>query len=113
MPASESVKFRLICMGSNLRATECPFRIAGSTGRRNVKSLCRCFKMQGLTWPFVKLTSHFVQMSLRVHRQIGALGKYCLSRPLVFSFDPRCHGLLRPCLPLNGAHVAQEQFTCR
>src|SRR5216684_5601695 len=21
------------------------------------------------------------------------LGKYCLSRPLVFSFDPRCHGL--------------------
>src|ERR1700676_72711 len=20
-------------------------------------------------------------------------GKYCLSRPLVFSFDPRCHGL--------------------
>ena len=21
------------------------------------------------------------------------LGKYCLSRPLVFSFEPRCHGL--------------------
>ena len=29
--------------------------------------------MQGLTWSFVELTSHFVQMGLRVHRQIGAL----------------------------------------
>ena len=28
---------------------------AGSTGRRNtgVKSLCWCFKLQGLTWSFV------------------------------------------------------------
>ena len=31
--------------------------------------------MQGLPWPFVKLTSHFVQMSLRVHRQVGAFQK--------------------------------------
>ena len=32
--------------------------------------------MQGLTWPFVELTSHFVQMGLRVqHRQVGALRK--------------------------------------
>jgi hypothetical protein len=33
-----------------------------------VKSLCWGFKLQGLTWSFVELTSHFVQMGLRVHR---------------------------------------------
>ena len=51
--------------------------LAGSTGRRNtgVKSLCRGFKLQGLAWSFVELTSHFVQMGLRVHRQVGALRK--------------------------------------
>src|SRR5207344_3235536 len=50
---------------------------AGSTGRRNtgIKSLCRGFKLQGLTWPFVELTSHFVQTGLRMHRQVGALRK--------------------------------------
>src|ERR1700687_976455 len=50
---------------------------AGSTGRRNtgVKSLCRGLKLQGLTWSFVELTSHFVQMGLRMHRQVGALRK--------------------------------------
>src|SRR5471030_1063941 len=39
---------------------------AGSTGRRNtgVKSLCWGFKLQGLTWPFVEPTSHFVQIGL-------------------------------------------------
>src|SRR5450432_4513335 len=51
--------------------------VAGSTGRRNtgVKSLCWGFKLQGLTWSFVELTSHFVQMGLRMHRQVGALWK--------------------------------------
>ena len=36
------------------------FQDAGSTGRRNtgVKSLCWGFKLQGLTWSFVELTSH-------------------------------------------------------
>src|ERR1700731_2421530 len=50
---------------------------AGSTGRRNtgVESLCWCFKLQGLTWPFVWVRSHFVQMGLRMHRQVGALRK--------------------------------------
>src|SRR6202049_1175100 len=50
---------------------------AGSTGRRNtgVKSLCWGFKLQGLTWSFVELTGHFVQMGLRMHRQVGALRK--------------------------------------
>src|SRR5882757_9530023 len=51
--------------------------IAGSTRRRNtgVESLCWGFKLQGLTWSFVELTSHFVQIGLRVHRQVGALWK--------------------------------------
>jgi predicted ATPase len=46
------------------------FATAGSIGRRNtgVKSLRWSFKLQGLTWSFVELTSHFVQMGLRVHR---------------------------------------------
>src|SRR5882757_8502745 len=53
------------------------FAPAGSTGRRNtgVKFLCWGFKLQGLTWSFVELTSHFVQMGLRMHRQVGALRK--------------------------------------
>src|SRR5271169_2255130 len=50
---------------------------AGSTGRCNtgVKSLCWGFKLQGLSWPFVELTRHFVEMSLRVHRQVSPLRK--------------------------------------
>src|SRR6476620_5209814 len=50
---------------------------AGSTGRRNtgIKSLCWGFKLQGLTWSFVELTSHFVQIGLRMHRQVGAFRK--------------------------------------
>src|SRR5712672_2088114 len=30
---------------------------------------------KGLKWPFVELTSHFVQIGLRMHRQVGALRK--------------------------------------
>src|SRR6202521_5940379 len=47
---------------------------AGSTGRCNtgVKSLCWGFKLQGLAWSFVELTSHFVQIGLPVHRQVDA-----------------------------------------
>src|SRR6478672_2941195 len=53
------------------------FLTAGSTGRRNtgIKSLCWGFKLQGLTWSFVELTSHFVQIGLRMHRQVGAFRK--------------------------------------
>ena len=49
----------------------------GSTGRRNtgVKSLRWGFKLQGLAWSFVELTHHFVQISLGVHREVGALGE--------------------------------------
>src|ERR1700720_4011729 len=69
--------------------------VAGSTGRRNtcVKSLCWGFKLQGLTWPFVELTRHLVQIGLRVHRQVSALRKVLSQQTIGFSFDPRCHGL--------------------
>src|SRR5882724_1010587 len=69
------------------------FRGAGSTGRRNtgVKSLCWGFKLQGLTWPFVELTSHFVQIGLRVRRQVGALRKVLSQQAIGV--------LVRPALP--------------
>src|SRR3954466_15712944 len=69
------------------------FQGAGSTGRRNtgVESLCWGFKLQGLTGSFVELTSHFVQIGLRVHRQVGALWKV-LSQQAVGV-------LVRPALP--------------
>jgi CheY-like chemotaxis protein len=67
--------------------------IAGSTGRRNTgaKSLCWGFKLQGLTWPFVELTSHFVQIGLRVQRQVGALWKVLSQQAIGV--------LIRPALP--------------
>src|ERR1700686_1717415 len=69
------------------------FSPAGSTGRRNtgVKSLCWGFKLQGLTWSFVLLTSHFVQIGLRVHRQGGALRKVLSQQAIGV--------LVRPALP--------------
>src|SRR5271169_4269956 len=67
--------------------------LAGSTGRRNtgVKSLCWGFKLQGLTRSFVELTSHFVQIGLRVHRQVGALRKVLSQQAIGV--------LVRPALP--------------
>src|SRR5437870_7980735 len=53
------------------------FWAASSTGRRNtgVKFLCRGFKSQGLAWPLIELAGHFVEMGLRVHRQVGSFRK--------------------------------------
>src|SRR6266852_5106553 len=50
---------------------------AGSTGRRNtgVKFLCWGFKSQGLAWPLIELAGYFVEMGLRVHRQVGSFRK--------------------------------------
>src|SRR5437879_734088 len=64
-----------------------------STGRRNTgaKSFCWGFKLQGLTWSFVELTSHFVQIGLRVHRQVGALWKVLSQQAIGV--------LVRPALP--------------
>src|ERR1022692_4308634 len=62
---------------SIIKTCECPLWSAASTDRRNtgVKSLCWGFKLQGLAWSLVELTCHFVQIGLRVHRQVGSLGK--------------------------------------
>ena len=72
---------------------QCPLLAAGSTGRRNtgVKSLCWGFKLQGLTWSFVELTGHFVQIGLRMHRQVGALRKVLSQQAIAV--------LVRPALP--------------
>src|SRR5437660_2795012 len=54
-----------------------PLLTASSTGRRNtgVKFLCRGFKSQGLAWPLIDLAGDFVEMGLRVHRQVGFFWK--------------------------------------
>src|SRR5260221_1395706 len=59
------------------RSAQCPLYPAGSTGRRNtgVKFLCRGFKSQGLAWPLIELAGYFVEMGLRVHRQVGSFRK--------------------------------------
>src|SRR6266481_845519 len=78
---------------SSMRANVFRFGPAGSTGRRNtgVKSLCWGFELQGLTWSFVQLTSHFVQIGLRMHRQVGALWKVLSQQAIGV--------LVRPALP--------------
>src|ERR1700730_6729936 len=92
MPASDNFRYRTkrtCCRSARMSA----IRGAGSTGRRNtgVKSLCRGLKLQGLTWSFVELTSHFVQIGLRVHRQVGALRKVLPQQAIGV--------LVRPALP--------------
>src|SRR5260370_37052130 len=53
----------------------CPLCPASSTGRptTGVKFLCRGFK--SLAWPLIELAGHFVEMGLRVHRQVGSFRK--------------------------------------
>ena len=51
--------------------------------------------MQGLPWPFVKLTSHFVQMSLRVHRQVGAFQKVLSQQTIGVLIGPALPRALR------------------
>jgi len=61
--------------GNRLVALQCPLMAAASTGRCNtsVESFCRRFELQCFAWPLVQLPGHFVQMSLRVYRQVGSL----------------------------------------
>src|SRR5450759_1751144 len=67
--------------GQSSRARICLLLAAGSTGRCNtgVKSLRWGFELQGLTWSFIELTRHFVQIGLRVHRQVSSLRKVPVS----------------------------------
>jgi hypothetical protein len=78
LEALASSMTRRSCLNDQPLGISVQFVLAGSTGRRNtgVKSLGWGFKLQGLTWSFVELTSHFVQMGLRVHRQVGALAGF-------------------------------------
>jgi hypothetical protein len=57
---------------------------ATSIGRRNtcVKSFCRRFKFQRLSRSFVELTRYFVQLSLRVYRQVRSLGEVLSQKPI-------------------------------
>ena len=67
---------------------DCPQNVrfwgATSIGRRNtcVKSFCRRFKFQRLTWSFVELTRYFVQLSLRIYRQVRSLGEVLSQKPI-------------------------------
>jgi hypothetical protein len=69
---------------------------AGSTGRCNtgLQFTRRGFKAQGLSRALIEAQGYLVEIGLRVTGQVSVfLGKYCLSRPLVFSLEPRCQGL--------------------
>jgi hypothetical protein len=61
-----------------------PNRFASSTGRCNtsVKSLRWGFECQSLVRSFVELTRHFVQVSLRIQRQVGPLREVLLQQAI-------------------------------
>jgi hypothetical protein len=52
-------------------------------------------QLQGLTWPFVKPTSHFAQIGLRVHRQVGALRKLLSQQAIGVLVRPALRRALR------------------
>src|SRR5579864_2042361 len=56
---------------------KCPLWVATSTGRRNtsIKFLGRGSEPQRLAWPSVELSCHFIQMGLRVNRQVSPFGE--------------------------------------
>lgn len=55
--------------------------------------LHRDLPAQDFTWPSIVLTRDEGEVFGGVDAQIRPFGKYCRSRPLVFSFEPRCQGL--------------------
>ncbi|ESZ35779.1 hypothetical protein X731_30600 [Mesorhizobium sp. L2C054A000] len=55
--------------------------------------LGRRFEVQGFSGALIETQSDGVELVLRDLGKLVALGKYCLSRPLVFSLLPRCQGL--------------------
>ena len=48
---------------------------------------------RALPWSCIQRVSDGLQGFGAMLAEIGSLGKYCRSSPLVFSFVPRCHGL--------------------
>src|SRR6266481_95568 len=75
----------------SLALTTSVYRVPAQPVDASVKSLCWGFELQGLTWSFVQLTSHFVQIGLRMHRQVGALWKVLSQQAIGV--------LVRPALP--------------
>ena len=53
----------------------------------------RSFKAQSFSWTLIEAQRYLVEIGLRITGQVGFLGKYCRSSPLVFSLVPRCQGL--------------------
>jgi hypothetical protein len=47
---------------------------------------------QALAGPVVELVGDRVELGFGDGGEVGALGKYWRSSPLVFSLEPRCHG---------------------
>ncbi len=60
--------------------------MAISVGRRNtrIKSLSRSFKLQRLSWSFVELTRHRMQLPMRVYRHVGSLGELLSEQTIGF-----------------------------
>ena len=76
-PALTSATFAVVIMPSLTpllrRISSNRFDRLNRSMQPGVKSLRWGFECQSLTWPFVELTSDFVEMSLRIHRQVGPL----------------------------------------
>ena len=53
---------------------------------------CGLVEAEAVAGPVVELVGDAVEVELAVHGEVGALGKYRRSSPLVFSLLPRCHG---------------------
>ena len=91
---------RISAQGRSLRELRClrcvRSSLAGSSGRCNtsIKSFGWGCKSQSLTWSFVELRrATLLSWACEYTDRSVPFGKYCRSRPLVFSLEPRCHGL--------------------
>ena len=54
--------------------------------------LARVGEAEALAGAVVEFVGDGVELRLAEGAEVGALGKYWRSRPLVFSLDPRCQG---------------------
>ena len=107
------LKAQLVINAMNMAMAERPRRTSSvvairdlravSTGRRNmftlrlgqqfVQGLGGCLPFQRLSRSPIQRASDGLQLIDIVQSRSVPLGKYWRSRPLVFSFVPRCHGL--------------------
>ena len=73
------------------------YRGAGSSGRCNtsIKSFGWGCKSQSLRGRSLSCRATLLSWACEYTDRSVPFGKYCRSRPLVFSLEPRCHGLCR------------------